>query len=82
MPWDPPTAIPDRLALPWVGGCAAWQVDDFHLERPLASHDLNEEPADLDEQAYRYNNRKDATDFDRCKVAAPQIVGKPALRIW
>jgi len=30
----------------------------------------------LDEQAYRYNNRKDANDFDRFRMAAAQIVGK------
>ncbi len=30
----------------------------------------------LDEQAYRYNNRKEMTDFDRFKVAASQIAGK------
>jgi transposase-like protein len=30
----------------------------------------------LDEQAYRYNNRKDANDFDRFRFAAMQIVGK------
>ena len=30
----------------------------------------------LDEQAYRYNNRKDATDYDRFRLAASQIVGK------
>ncbi len=30
----------------------------------------------LDEQAYRYNNRKDMTAFDRFKLAASQIVGK------
>ena len=30
----------------------------------------------LDEQAYRYNNRKDMGDFDRFKIAASQIVGK------
>ena len=39
-------------------------VEPFHLFRYL------------DEQAYRYNNRKDATDFERFKVAASQIVGK------
>jgi transposase-like protein len=39
-------------------------VEPFHLFRYL------------DEQAYRYNNRKDATDFDRFKMAASQIVGK------
>jgi len=37
-------------------------IEPFHLFRYL------------DEQAYRYNNRKDATDFDRFKSA--QIVGK------
>jgi hypothetical protein len=30
----------------------------------------------LDEQAYRYNNRKDATDFDGFRMATAQIVGK------
>jgi hypothetical protein len=30
----------------------------------------------LDEQAYRFNNRKDMNDFDRFKQAASQIVGK------
>jgi transposase-like protein len=30
----------------------------------------------LDEQAYRYNNRKEMSDFDRFKMAASQIVGK------
>lgn len=30
----------------------------------------------LDEQAWRYNNRKDLNDFDRFKLAASQIVGK------
>jgi transposase-like protein len=39
-------------------------VEPFHLFRYL------------DEQAYRYNNRKDMTDFDRFKLAASQIVGK------
>jgi hypothetical protein len=39
-------------------------VEPFHLFRYL------------DEQAYRYNNRKDATDFDRFKSALAQIVGK------
>ena len=39
-------------------------VEPFHLFRYL------------DEQAYRYNNRKDATDFDRFRKAASQIVGK------
>ena len=39
-------------------------VEPFHLFRYL------------DEQAYRYNNRKDVTDFDRFKRAVAQIVGK------
>ena len=39
-------------------------VEPFHLFRYL------------DEQAYRYNNRKDASDFDRFRMAASQIVGK------
>jgi transposase-like protein len=39
-------------------------VEPFHLFRYL------------DEQAYRYNNRKDMGDFDRFKLAASQIVGK------
>jgi hypothetical protein len=30
----------------------------------------------LDEQAYRFNNRKEMDDFDRFKLAASQIVGK------
>ncbi len=39
-------------------------VEPFHLFRYL------------DEQAYRYNNRKEMNDFDRFKMAASQIVGK------
>jgi len=39
-------------------------VEPFHLFRYL------------DEQAFRYNNRKDMNDFDRFKLAASQIVGK------
>jgi transposase-like protein len=39
-------------------------VEPFHLFRYL------------DEQAYRYNNRKEMDDFDRFKLAASQIVGK------
>jgi len=39
-------------------------VEPFHLFRYF------------DEQAYRYNNRKDASDFDRFRMAASQIVGK------
>jgi transposase-like protein len=39
-------------------------VEPFHLFRYL------------DEQAFRYNNRKDMNDFDRFEMAASQIVGK------
>jgi transposase-like protein len=39
-------------------------VEPFHLFRYL------------DEQAYRYNNRKEMNDFDRFKLAMSQIVGK------
>ena len=39
-------------------------VEPFHLFRYL------------DEQAYRFNNRKCMNDFDRFKTAAAQIVGK------
>jgi transposase-like protein len=39
-------------------------VEPFHLFRYL------------DEQAFRYNNRKEMNDFDRFEMAASQIVGK------
>jgi transposase-like protein len=39
-------------------------VEPFHLFRYL------------DEQAFRYNNRKDMNDYDRFKLAMSQIVGK------
>jgi transposase-like protein len=39
-------------------------VEPFHLFRYL------------DEQAYRYNNRREMDDFDRFKLAMSQIVGK------
>jgi transposase-like protein len=39
-------------------------VEPFHLFRYL------------DEQAYRYNNRKEMNDFDRFKLAMSQVVGK------
>jgi transposase-like protein len=39
-------------------------VEPFHLFRYL------------DEQTFRYNNRKDMNDFDRFKLAASQIIGK------
>jgi transposase-like protein len=39
-------------------------VEPFHLFRYL------------DEQAYRFNNRKEMDDYDRFKLAASQIVGK------
>src|SRR6202042_2189216 len=39
-------------------------VEPFHLFRYL------------DEQAYRYNNRKEMNDFDRFRLALSQITGK------
>jgi ISXO2 transposase-like protein len=39
-------------------------VEPFHLFRYL------------DEQAYRYNNRKDMDDYDRFRLAASQMIGK------
>jgi hypothetical protein len=30
----------------------------------------------VDEQAFRYNNRKEMDDYDRFRLAASQIVGK------
>ena len=39
-------------------------VEPFHLFRYL------------DEQVYRYNNRKEMNDFDRFRLAASQIIGK------
>jgi transposase-like protein len=39
-------------------------VEPFHLFRYI------------DEQAFRYNNRKDMTDWDRFDLAVSQIVGK------
>jgi transposase-like protein len=50
------------------------------LKRGLAGTYISVEPYHLfrylDEQAYRYNNRKDMGDFDRFKFAASQIVSK------
>jgi hypothetical protein len=50
------------------------------LKRGLAGTYVSVEPFHLfrylDEQAYRFNNRKDLNDFDRFKLAASQIVGK------
>lgn len=50
------------------------------LKRGLAGTYVSVEPFHLfrylDEQAYRYNNRKDMNDFDRFRLAASQIVGK------
>jgi hypothetical protein len=39
-------------------------VEPFHLFRYI------------DEQAFRYNNRKDMNDYDRFELAMSQIVGK------
>ena len=50
------------------------------LKRGIAGTYVSVEPFHLfpylDEQAYRYNNRRDANDFDRFKLAVSQIVGK------
>jgi transposase-like protein len=46
-----------------IGGTYV-SVEPFHLFRYL------------DEQAYRYNNRKETDDFGRFKIAMSQIVGK------
>src|SRR5438309_6481983 len=50
------------------------------LKRGLAGTYVSVEPyhlfRSLDEQAYRYNNRKELNDFDRFKLAVSQIVGK------
>ena len=50
------------------------------LKRTLAGTYVSVEPFHLfrylDEQAYRFNNRRDATDYDRFRTAASQIVGK------
>ena len=46
-----------------IGGTYV-SVEPFHLFR------------DLDEQAWRYNNRKDMNDGERFELAASQIVGR------
>src|SRR3990167_9418535 len=50
------------------------------LKRGLAGTYVSVEPFHLfrylDEQAFRYNNRKDANDYDRFRMALSQIVGK------
>ena len=50
------------------------------LKRSISGTYVSVEPYHLfrylDEQAYRFNNRKDMNDFDRFKLAASQIVGK------
>lgn len=50
------------------------------LKRTIAGTYVSVEPYHLfrylDEQAYRFNNRKDMNDFDRFKLAMTQVVGK------
>jgi len=50
------------------------------LKRSISGTYVSVEPYHLfrylDEQAYRYNNRKEMDDFDRFKLAMSQIVGK------
>ena len=45
-------------------GAGSGQPDPCHLQ------------AYVDEQAFRYNNRKDADDYDRFKLVLSQIVNK------
>jgi transposase-like protein len=50
------------------------------LKRTISGTYVSVEPYHLfrylDEQAYRFNNRKEMNDFDRFKLAASQVVGK------
>lgn len=50
------------------------------LKSSISGTYVSVEPFDLfrylDEQAYRFNNRKDMNDFDRFKIAMTQVVGK------
>jgi hypothetical protein len=64
------------------GACHTNGLENFWslLKRGISGTYVSVEPFHLfrylDEQAYRYNNRKDMNDFDRFKLAASQIVGK------
>ena len=64
------------------GACHTNGLENFWslLKRGISGTYVSVEPFHLfrylDEQAYRYNNRKDMDDFDRFKLAASQIVGK------
>ncbi len=50
------------------------------LKRTLKGTYVSVDPAHLqayvDEQVFRFNNRKDADDFDRFKLLLSQIVGR------
>jgi hypothetical protein len=50
------------------------------LKRTISGTYVSVEPYHLfrylDEQAYRFNNRKDMGDFDRFRLAMSQVVGK------
>jgi transposase-like protein len=64
------------------GACHTNGLENFWslLKRGISGTYVSVEPFHLfrylDEQAYRFNNRKDMGDFDRFKQAASQIVGK------
>jgi transposase-like protein len=64
------------------GACHTNGLENFWslLKRGISGTYVSVEPFHLfrylDEQAYRFNNRKDMGDFDRFKLAASQIVGK------
>jgi len=64
------------------GACHTNGMENFWalLKRGISGTYVSVEPFHLfrylDEQVYRYNNRKEMTDFDRFKLAASQIIGK------
>ena len=70
-------------AVEYVNGQVHTQgIENFWalLKRSLGGTYISVEPFHLfrylDEQTYRYNNRKEMDDFDRFKLACSQIVGK------
>jgi transposase-like protein len=64
------------------GACHTNGLENFWslLKRGISGTYVSVEPFHLfrylDEQAYRFNNRKDMNDLDRFKLAASQIIGK------
>jgi transposase-like protein len=70
-------------AIEYVNGCVHTNtLENFWslVKRGLHGTYISVEPFHLfrylDEQAFRFNNRKNMNDFDRFKLAASQIVGK------